>query len=162
MIHVRENTFFESGSADLTATAQSALDAIAGVIQGVANYIRVEGHSDNIPIHTTEFPSNWELSTTRATKVVRYLIDKYDFSPDRISASGYAEYRPLFSNDTSENRAKNRRVDIVILSATQGSDEPEAPPDAIPRSVKPKDRITADPNILPGQNTVGESPQEGP
>ena len=162
VIHVRENTFFESGSSDLTPPAQSALDAIAAMIQGIANYIKVEGHTDNIPIHTNEFPSNWELSTARATKVVRYLIDTYDFSPDRISASGYAEYRPLFPNDIPENRAKNRRVDIVILSAMQGSDEPESPPEAIPGFVKPKDRITPDINVLPGQNTVAEPPQEGP
>ncbi len=161
VIHVRENTFFDTGKADLTPAAQSALAAIGAVIQGIDNYIRVEGHTDNIPIHNYEFPSNWELSTARATKVVRYLIDSYDFPADKISASGYAEYRPLVPNDTPENRAKNRRVDIVILSATRGGDEPEAPPEAIPRLIKPKDRIT--PHITaPGQNEAVEPAAEGP
>ena len=126
VIRVMENAFFETGKADLTPAARSALDAIAAVIQGVTNYIRVEGHTDNIPIHNQEFPSNWELSTARATKVVRYFLDNYDFHPDRISASGYAEYRPLTVNDTTEDRAKNRRVDIVILSSKRGTDEPGA------------------------------------
>lgn len=130
VIRVMENAFFETGKADLTPAARNALDAIASVIQGVTNFIRVEGHTDDIPIHNAEFPSNWELSTARATKVVRYFLDNYHFHPDRISASGYAEFRPLVTNDTAEDRSKNRRVDIVILSAKRGSDEPSTPGEA--------------------------------
>jgi chemotaxis protein MotB len=157
VIHVMENTFFESGQADLTPAAQQALDAIAEVIQGVDNFIRVEGHTDDRPINTLVFPSNWELSTARATSVVRYLIDNYDFSPDRVSASGYAEYRPIAPNDTPENRAKNRRVDIVILSGSRGADEPVVPEDAIPGLVKPRDRIHIQvPPIVP-ITTQGDS-----
>jgi chemotaxis protein MotB len=131
VIRVMENAFFETGKADLTPAARDALNAIGVVIQGISNYIRVEGHTDNVPIHNQDFPSNWELSTARATTVVRYFIDNYNFRPDRISASGYAEFRPIAFNDTAEERAKNRRVDIVILSSKKGGDEP-SPPDGVP------------------------------
>jgi chemotaxis protein MotB len=141
IIHVKENAFFQSGQADLTPAAQSALDAIAEVIQGIDNFIRVEGHTDNVPINTVLFPSNWELSTARATQVVRYFLSKYNFAADRISVSGYAEYRPIAPNDTPENRARNRRVDIVILAAKRGTDEPLIPDGAVPGLVKPTDRI---------------------
>ncbi|HVP56623.1 MAG TPA: flagellar motor protein MotB [bacterium] len=127
VIRVMENAFFETGKADLTPAARDALDAIGVVVQGISNYIRVEGHTDNVPIHNQDFASNWELSTARATTVVRYFLDHYGFHPERISASGYAEFRPIASNDTPESRAKNRRVDIVILSSQKGGDEPATP-----------------------------------
>jgi len=135
VIRVMENAFFETGKADLTPAARDALDAIAVVIQGISNYIRVEGHTDNVPIHNQEFPSNWELSTGRATTVVRYFLDNYHFHPDRISASGYAEFRPLAPNGAAEGRIKNRRVDIVILAAKRGEDEPSAP-EGVPDGLK--------------------------
>jgi chemotaxis protein MotB len=125
-IHVMEKAFFESGKADLTETARSELDAIATELGGIRNYIRVEGHTDDIPIHNDEFASNWELSSARATKVLRYLLDQYGFTPDLLSASGYAEYRPLYPNDSGQNRSRNRRVDIVILSSEFSSAEPAA------------------------------------
>lgn len=124
VIHITESALFQPGQAYLTPAAMKALDVLAKVIRDVPNDIRIEGHTDNAPIHTTEFPSNWELSTTRATQVARYLIEKRDFSPAKISAVGYAEYRPIFPNDTPENRAKNRRVDIIILSPKKLLDEP--------------------------------------
>ena len=76
--------------------------------------IAIEGHTDNIPIHNSRFRSNWDLSTSRATATVRLLIDEYGVSPDRLAASGYAEYRPIASNDNSAGRAMNRRVDVVV------------------------------------------------
>ena len=76
--------------------------------------IRVEGHTDNVPIHNSRFKSNWDLSTARATNTIRLLITQYDFPPERLAASGYAEYRPIASNDDAAGRAQNRRVDIVI------------------------------------------------
>src|SRR4029077_6493877 len=77
--------------------------------------LRIEGHTDNAPIHNSQFPSNWELSTSRATEIVRLLIVREGFGPSRLSAAGYAEYYPITTNLTTEGRAMNRRVDIVIL-----------------------------------------------
>ena len=76
--------------------------------------IRIEGHTDNVPIHNARFASNWDLSTTRATTTVRLLVTEYGFSPQRLAAAGYAEYRPIANNATAAGRAMNRRVDIVI------------------------------------------------
>ena len=80
--------------------------------------MRIEGHTDNKPIHNTRFSDNWDLSTSRATELVRLLIIKFGFEPERLSAAGYAEYHPVNTNDTPEARAQNRRVDIVILGRT--------------------------------------------
>jgi chemotaxis protein MotB len=77
--------------------------------------LRIEGHTDNTPIHATQFPSNWELSASLATEIVRLLIVRDGFAPDRLGAAGYAEYHPVASNRTVEGRGMNRRVDIVIL-----------------------------------------------
>ena len=83
---------------------------------GHTNYdLRVEGHTDNAPIHTDEFPSNWELSTTRATRIARVFLSIDDFKPERVSVAGYAEYHPVASNETPEGRAENRRVDIIVM-----------------------------------------------
>ena len=89
---------------------------VADIIKEVPNDVLVEGHTDNLPINTPEFPSNWELSTARATRVIRYFIENENIDPDRLSASGYSEYQPLRPNDTPENRAENRRVEIVLLN----------------------------------------------
>src|SRR5208283_2490958 len=83
-----------------------------------ANNIRVEGHTDNVPIHNSRFASNWELSTARATEMIRLFITQYNFPPIRLSAAGYAEYHPVASNETVEGRGQNRRVDIVVLATT--------------------------------------------
>ena len=77
--------------------------------------IRIEGHTDNVPIHNFRFDSNWELSTARATQLVRLMVVKYGFAPERLSAAGYAAYHPVASNATAEGRAQNRRIDLVIL-----------------------------------------------
>ncbi len=115
VISLREVGFFESGSAQMKATSQPAFDRIAGLLRQRDYRLRIEGHTDNVPIHTTQFSSNWELSTARATEIVRLLIVRDGFAPDRLSAAGYAEYHPIASNRTSEGRGMNRRVDIVIL-----------------------------------------------
>ena len=116
VISLREFGFFDSGSATLRASALPALDRIASILAVRTCRLRIEGHTDNVPIHTTQMASNWELSTARATELVRLLIVRYRFSPDRLSAAGYAEYHPIASNDTPQARAQNRRVDVVILS----------------------------------------------
>ena len=94
------------------------LDRIASILSVRICRLRIEGHTDNIPIHTAQMASNWELSTARSTELVRLLIQRYRFSPERLSAAGYAEYHPIARNDTPQGRAQNRRVDVVILSET--------------------------------------------
>ncbi len=117
VIRVMDRAFFEEGKADMKDRARKALDRILPIIKGAPNQIRVEGHTDNVPIKTQEFRSNWELSVRRATEVVRYLVEQHDFPPEKISAVGYAEYRPIVSNDTAENRALNRRIEIIIIKS---------------------------------------------
>jgi len=107
---------FESASAKLKSESQPAFDRIATMLREGHYRLRIEGHTDNAPIHNSEFPSNWELSTARATEIVRLLIVRDGFIPDRLSAAGYAEYHPIASNRTLEGRGANRRVDIIILS----------------------------------------------
>ena len=115
VISLREFGFFDSGSAAWQPSAMPALDRIASILAIRTCRLRIEGHTDNIPIHTAQVASNWELSTARSTELVRLLIVRYRFSPERLSAAGYAEYHPIASNDTAQGRAQNRRVDIVIL-----------------------------------------------
>jgi len=116
VISLREIGFFDSGSATLRPGAEASLKQIADVLRDVPESIRIEGHTDNVPIHTAAFPSNWELSTARATEIVKLFITRYQFNPARLQASGYAEYHPAAPNDTAEGRSLNRRVDIVIVA----------------------------------------------
>jgi outer membrane protein OmpA-like peptidoglycan-associated protein len=106
---------FESGSARMKSASEAAFDRIAGMLRQRDYRLRIEGHTDNVPIHTPQFSSNWELSNSRATEVVRLLIVREGFDPNRLSAAGYAEYHPVATNRTAEGRGMNRRVDIVIL-----------------------------------------------
>lgn len=114
VISMIDNVLFNSGEAQLTIQARSILDHVVNIIDVLPNNILVEGHTDNVPISTERFPSNWELSTSRATEVVEFLVHR-NISPRRLSAAGYSEYHPVVPNDSDENRALNRRVDIVIL-----------------------------------------------
>jgi chemotaxis protein MotB len=123
VISLREVGFFESGSALMKSASQAAFDRIADMLRQRDCRLRIEGHTDNVPIHTAQFPSNWELSTSRATEIVRLLIVRDGFGPNRLSAAGYAEYHPVATNLTAEGRGTNRRVDIVILG--------HAPPEAL-------------------------------
>ena len=116
VISLREFGFFDSGSATLRPGALPALDRIASILAIRTCRLRIEGHTDNVPIHTAQMASNWELSTARSTELVRLLIVRYRFPPERLSAAGYAEYHPIASNDSVQGRAQNRRVDVVILS----------------------------------------------
>lgn len=123
VISLKEAGFFDSGSAKLKQDSIPTLRGIAEGLQQYANRFRVEGHTDSVPIRSTEFRSNWELSTARATNVIHFLVDSTSFSPETLSAVGYGEYQPLVSNDTPEQRAKNRRVDIVVLAAEAAGGE---------------------------------------
>ena len=111
---------FEVGKANIRDEGTEVLDKVATVLKEMPNNVMVEGHTDNWPIETDEFPSNWELSTARATEVIKFLIEGPGIDPNRLSAAGYSKYRPLKANDTPENRALNRRVEVVILNTTNG------------------------------------------
>ena len=115
VISLQEAGFFDSGSATIRSASQSVFGRIAAMLSERGCQVRIEGHTDNVPIHNSQFNSNWELSTSRATEVVRLLITEYRFGPELLSAAGYAEYHPVAGNDTPEGRAKNRRVDVVIV-----------------------------------------------
>ena len=115
VIRIMDRTFFDEGRAELKDRAKNVLKQIVPILKSSPNPLRIEGHTDNVPINTPIFKSNWELSVSRATEVVRYLIEKYDFPPARISATGYSEYRPVAPNDTAPNRALNRRIEIILL-----------------------------------------------
>jgi chemotaxis protein MotB len=116
VISLRDFGFFDSGSATIKPESLSALDRIASLLTIRTYKLRIEGHTDNIPIHTAQMASNWELSTARASAIVRVLIVDHHFPPDRLSAAGYAQYHPIASNLTAQGRAQNRRVDIVVLT----------------------------------------------
>ncbi len=114
VVSLKEKILFEIGKADLSDQAKAVLDKLYPIFLKIPNNIIVEGHTDNAPIKTAQFPSNWELSAARATQVVRYLVDEKKFPQEKIAATGYGEYHPLGSNDTPEAKAQNRRVDFVI------------------------------------------------
>jgi chemotaxis protein MotB len=111
---------FESGSADISPGAFPVLNELLKIIEAHSCRVRVEGHTDNVPIFTERFDSNWELSTARAVSIVKYFIEKGNIAPERLSAVGYGELRPLGPNDTPERRARNRRVEIVLVKSEEG------------------------------------------
>jgi chemotaxis protein MotB len=114
VISLEEAGFFDSGAADIRPSALSVLDRIASVLPECS--LRVEGHTDNVPIHTPQFASNWELSSSRASSIARLLLMHANVHAENMSVAGYAEFHPAASNDTAEGRARNRRVDIVLLA----------------------------------------------
>jgi chemotaxis protein MotB len=119
-----DGSFFDSGSDQLRPEGYELLNALAPAILNLGSQVRIEGHTDDVPIQTGRFPSNWELSTARATSVVAYLVRQFGFTPEKLSAAGYGEFRPIEKNDTPEGRARNRRVDIVILNSAATRGEP--------------------------------------
>jgi chemotaxis protein MotB len=119
IISLREAGFFKSGSATPTPQTIDTLRQIAASVGQSPYDVRVEGHTDNIPIHSSQFDSNWELSSARGTGIARLLLSLHTIPPERLSAAGYAEFHPVDTNDTPEGRARNRRVDLVILPRTR-------------------------------------------
>jgi chemotaxis protein MotB len=124
IVRVPERLFFNSGDASLRPEVIPILNVLSESLGKIPNLVRIEGHTDNMPINTSRFPSNWELSTSRATTVVRYLLDRHHFDPIKISAVGYGEFRPIAPNTTPEGKLQNRRVDVVILNRREGALEP--------------------------------------
>lgn len=115
IISLREVGFFDSGSAQVKREAIDALGRVAGVLRERNCALRIEGHTDNVSIHTSLFASNWELSTARATTLVKLLIESQGFAPERLSAAGYGEFHPVADNSSSAGQQMNRRVDIVVV-----------------------------------------------
>ncbi|MBK8191216.1 MAG: OmpA family protein [Vampirovibrionales bacterium] len=128
VVRLPDSLLFPSGSDALTPGARTTLDRLAPVLRDNPTPIKIEGHTDNAPIATGRFPSNWELSTARATQIVRYLITQRGFSPGRLSASGYGEFHPIATNSSIEGKQKNRRVDIVLMNADAAKQEPPPAP----------------------------------
>ena len=111
-----DQVLFDFGKAAINPTGFVFLDKIADVLNKIPYAVRVEGHTDNVPIQTRRFPSNWELSVARAVSVVKYFAEVSNIDPRRLSAVGYGESRPVAANDTLSNQAKNRRVEILLLT----------------------------------------------
>ncbi|OHB69552.1 MAG: hypothetical protein A2W23_04040 [Planctomycetes bacterium RBG_16_43_13] len=115
VIRIKDTALFDSGNAEIKSQAEEAIDHLAGVLTSIRRDIQVEGHTDNIPISSPLYPSNWELSSSRATSIVRRFVNM-GLEPSRLTAIGYGEYRPIADNETAEGRGQNRRVDIVVLN----------------------------------------------
>lgn len=122
VIRIREKGSFQSGDANLNKAFLPILDKIRFVLSKTDGMIVVAGHTDDIPIHTPRYRSNWELSTSRATSVVHELLADGEMPPERFVLEGHAETQPLMTNDTAENRARNRRVEIIVLKSTSQQD----------------------------------------
>lgn len=120
VISFKDSLFFDSGKAEVRPEQVDKLIKISKIINqsmGIDNFIKVEGHTDSVPVHNNEYKSNWDLSVMRASNVAQILIDKADIEPDRLSATGYGEYRPKAENSTNEGKATNRRVDLLIMNS---------------------------------------------
>ena len=126
VVRFADRAFFDLGKADIRTDALPVLEQVAEILRPLPNQVRVEGHTDNLPIKTDRFPSNWELSTARATSVIRFFIEEKQLDPERLSAAGYGEYRPIDTNESAAGRARNRRVDLVILRLGLSQTEPQA------------------------------------
>jgi chemotaxis protein MotB len=116
VVSLNNAIFFDPGSAELKVDTEKTLMEIGNTISVMNNYIRVEGHTDNVPMNSSLYRSNWDLSAARAANMVRLLTGQTSIPPERLIAVGYGEYRPVADNSTEEGRAKNRRIDIIVLS----------------------------------------------
>jgi chemotaxis protein MotB len=124
VVTLKEAGFFDSGDATVKKESLQLLAMVAGSLANYSNPVRIEGNTDNIPIRSDKYRSNWELSTARATNIIHYLIENYTFRPEKISAVGYGEFRPVADNRNESGRTKNRRVDIVLLAQDKEGGEP--------------------------------------
>lgn len=115
-IRISESMLFEPGTDRLMKEAFPVINEVAAVLSELPNSVRIEGHTDNVPVNTERFPTNWDLSSARAITLLKYLISEHAYEPRKLSALGFGEYRPIDTNDTPSGRFKNRRVDIMILN----------------------------------------------
>lgn len=133
VLQLQDSLLFDSGSSALRPAARKELLTLASELSRLGQPLRIEGHTDNVPVRGSGYTSNWDLSAARATSVLRFLLDTTSLSPTRLSVAGYGEFRPIASNQSASGRAKNRRVDIVILNEQALDEEPtEATPTVAP------------------------------
>jgi chemotaxis protein MotB len=125
VVSLHESAFFASGDDAVSPASESILAKIASEVDTMSNPIRLEGHTDSVPIHNGRFRSNWELSAARAIAMMELLRARYHLPPERMSVAGYADHAPADSNETPEGRARNRRVDLVVLSKEGEKSEPK-------------------------------------
>jgi chemotaxis protein MotB len=156
VISLHEAGFFGSGSAVPKPEAMKTLRQIAVSLGEAPFDLCVEGHTDNVPIHNAAFDSNWELSAARATNIARLFLEWHSLPPERLSAAGYGEFHPVAGNDTAEGRAKNRRVDLVVVPRTNiDFSAPTQPGDKGPWRRITDDDETADPSA--GEMSEGDN-----
>jgi len=125
VVSLKEMGFFDSGSASIRPGSLDAIARLSAVLKTRPENLRIEGHTDDVPIHTPRFANNWELSTARATELIQLLITKYGIPPSHLSAAGYSEFHPVAGNTTPDGRAQNRRLDVVILAPFQPLPSPQ-------------------------------------
>jgi chemotaxis protein MotB len=135
VITLSGSMLFESGKTEIRPESTDVLNRLGSIIEPAPGKIRIEGHTDNIPVSTPDIPSNWELSTDRASSVLRYFTETLGMPAERFEIAGYGEFRPVAPNDSRENRAKNRRVEIILLNPLTTNTpavnaEPEGAPEA--------------------------------
>jgi len=145
LIRISNMVLFDLGKAEIKPDVHSILDKLVSIIAQWEGPIRVEGHTDDLPIHTAQFPSNWELSTARAVKVLRILIEKGGVNPKNLSAVGYGEHHPIVPNINARNRSKNRRVEIHLEMDAETSSAPPTPfqPDTPKKTSVPLEKASA-------------------
>jgi len=142
VIRIPDEALFEVGRAEINESFKGKLDKTGVLLKDLKKQIQIEGHTDNIPIHTAVYPSNWELSTARATAIMRHFVEQDSLPPEIFAIAGYSEYHPIDTNDTAEGRSKNRRIDILVIksddkkvsqvpSASPGVKEVSAPVQAV-------------------------------
>lgn len=115
MIRIKDTALFRSGSAELVGESRRFATEIAKILLVLPQKVVISGHTDNLPINTAEFPSNWDLSSRRALNFMKFLLAQEKLQPERFSAIGYGEYRPVMDNNTEEGRSKNRRVEVLVM-----------------------------------------------
>lgn len=145
VITFNQTAHFASGGNDLTPAAYKSMEKIARVLSQIPNPIRLEGHTDSIPINNSRFRSNWELSAARSIAMLEVLSNRFGISKDRMSIGGYADAAPIDTNDTAEGRSHNRRVDLVILNEAGMAAEPSAPETPAPAAAAHKKRSPTEP-----------------
>ena len=146
-----DKVFFDSGSAELAAQGASVIDTVGNALKTLPNQIAVEGHTDNRPISSAQYPTNWELSSNRADTVLRRLTEHAGVDPAHLQATGYADTRPLVPNDNDADRARNRRVEIIVLNDPPATSTPSA---ATPSAAAPSTASNPATTTASGSTTV--------